>query len=136
MTPGAQLPAPLAWADGRLAVRLALAIDLAGWCAILARPGDTFATSHAYDHLARWFTEPQFAGLCGIAAALLAMSAWAERRLARKFARAGAAGLAAALQAAVAVSFGGGPVVVTGFTAHLGLALLGSWLVWRELSGG
>ena len=118
------------WRDGTNPARLAMMLDAAGWGIVLGRPGNTFALGHNYNLLALWASEDTWAVLFLIAAAVLILATIsASRGL-----RIAAAVYACVLQAAVAVSFGAAPVMPTGFMTHVGIALLGSWLVWRELA--
>ena len=119
-----------AWRDGRAPLRLIMALDMAGWRWVLGRPGDQFTTSHSYDLLAIWAPEDTWSALFLAAALALALCVFIPGRIAR----AGLVAYACVLQAAIAVSFGAAPSIGTGFLTHVGIALAGSWLVWRELS--
>ena len=111
-------------------IRVCLVIDMLSWAGVLVRPVDTFAASHSYDLMAAWATEDHWALLFAIAA-IVVIFGFRGRRWWRLVSLMPAA----AMQGAVAVSFGGGPSVGTGFGSHFAMAILGlalcPWEWWR-----
>jgi hypothetical protein len=112
------------------AIRVCLVIDLLAWAGVLARPGATFAGSHSYDLMAAWASEDHWAA--GFAIAAL-HGIWGFRG--RAWWRLASLMPVVAAQGAIAVSFGGGPSIGTGFGTHLAMAVLGlilcPWEWWR-----
>ncbi len=121
---------PASWRDGTGPIRVAMMLDMVGWALVLGRPGEWFLTNHGYDLMAQWASEAHWVLLFWLAAFSMAACAVVKNRAVR----AALVACTCLLQAAIAVSFGAAPNVGTGFLTHVGIALLGSWLVWRELS--